>query len=144
MPVISNTDIVKCPRLLPDREAPYRLAGVYELWADGCRVEFVLDWGDSYLVFQPDADTDSFCAQFFDTKFDPRPEHRSVGSAEPWAQYVDKPCSKTWGVVNPQGYCDSIMICFGGIFHPNIMLYVIGSSITVFSRWRTTMVEKEG
>jgi Family of unknown function (DUF6334) len=132
MTAIARPLNVERPLLLPDRDIPYRLQDVFELLEDGCRLELVLSWGDSYLLFRVDEDTDSLLAQFQEGAFGPQPAYRSVLAASPWRELVGKECFWTWVAVNQQGYCDGALLSFEGVV-PNVLLNAICSSVTV---WR--------
>jgi len=120
------------PELLPDRDVPYRLLGVYERTEDGIRDDLVLAWQDSHLWFRADADTDTIEVGFHESRFEPTSEFHSLEAVPPWIDFLGHDCGWTWCAVNQQGYFDSILISFDGIV-PNVMLHVIGSSIKVFT-----------
>ena len=119
------------PALLPDREAPYVLRGVYERVVDGCRIELVLQWDGGYLVFRAETDTDSLEADYHEGDLTSSRKYRPLGSVSPWAEYIGKECGWTWIAFNQQGYCDSALISFDGIV-PCVLLNVMASSIDVF------------
>jgi hypothetical protein len=90
--------------LLPPREAPYHLQGVYERVLDGCREEFILDLDGSYLEVRVDENTDTLHPQFHGTgfnsssgyrKYEPG-GYRSLRSVWPWEQWIGKECGWTW------------------------------------------------
>ena len=120
------------PLLLPQREAPYCLRGVFELVLDGCRNEVVLDLGECYFVIRVNQDIDALDVQFLDTKFTPNSKYCSINSITPWNSFVGKEYGWSWIAINQQGYNDSIMLSFASII-PSILLHVIASSIRIFS-----------
>jgi hypothetical protein len=118
------------PTLVPDRDAPYRLGGVFELVVDGCRDELVLALDHATLKFRPDPDTDSLDVQFADADFQPLPNHRPLtGTA--LDRFAGSEFGWSWLAVNQQGFCDSAMLSFNGIT-PNVLIHVIGSSVMIF------------
>jgi hypothetical protein len=122
----------RSPALLPDREDPYVLRDVYERTLEGCRAEIVLKWDGGYLLFRAESDTDSLEADYREGAFAPSGDYRSLRSASPWRDYIDKMCGWTWLAVDQEGYCDSALLSFDGSI-PCILLNVMASSITVFS-----------
>jgi hypothetical protein len=123
------------PTLLPSRDAPYVLGGVYEEMADGFRHEIILDFGECYLLVHVDEDTDALGVQFGDSSFKPSPACNKVSSDAPWCRWVGKECEWTWVAVNQQGYYDTVLFSFDGIV-PSVLLHAIGSSIWIFSTVR--------
>lgn len=123
------------PLLLPNRDKPYRLDDVFEKVICGfCRAELILNFGDCWLCLKADPDFDTITAQFHRKKFSSARRYHSIGSQEPWRQYLNQNIGWTWIGVNQQGYWDSILINFDfRAIVPNILLYVMGSSIAVFS-----------
>jgi hypothetical protein len=118
------------PVLVPDRDAQYRLRGVYESIVDGCRDELVLAFDGASLTFRADPDTDTLESRFAGTEFRPSPDHRPL-SGSAFDRAAGTELGWSWLALNQQGYCDSALLSFGGIT-PNILVHVIGSSIRVF------------
>ena len=118
--------------LLPQRDRPYCLRGVFEHVVEECRNELVFDLADCYLLLRVEEDFDSLGIQFLETEFNPQSGYRSLNSVSPWNRFMGKECGWTWMGINQQGYVDSVMLSFAGII-PNILLHVIASSIKVFS-----------
>ena len=56
--------------LLPEREEPYRLEAVYELYRDGCRSEIVLRFEGGHLRFRVDEDDDTIGFEFHAEDFE--------------------------------------------------------------------------
>lgn len=118
------------PTLVPERDAPYRLGGVFELVVDGCRDELVLAFDHATLVFRADPDTDALDVRYLEADFHPLPEHRSLTSTA-FDQFFGAELGWSWLAINQQGYCDTALLSFNGII-PNVMAHVIASSIAVF------------
>ncbi len=118
------------PMLVPERDAPYRLNGVFEVLVDGCRDELVLAFEHATLAFRPDPDTDALEVRFSDADFQPSADHHALtGSA--LDRFAGVELGWSWLAVNQQGYCDSAMLSFDGIT-PNVLIHVIGSSVMIF------------
>lgn len=120
------------PTLLPARESPYFLRGVYQRVVDTCRQELILDWGVGYLALYADEDTDSLDAQLHEEKWVPLPAYQGLENQSPWDRLMGKECGWTWVALNQQGFWDSALFSFDGIV-PTILLQVIASSIEVFT-----------
>jgi hypothetical protein len=118
------------PLLLPERDQPYRLRAVYEKIVHGCRDQLLLDFGDCFLRFSVDADTDSISSEFQARALASKRGYRSIGDAAPWKDYVNETCGWTWLAVNQQGYWDTILISFETVI-PNLLLHAIASSLYV-------------
>ena len=116
--------------LLPDRDEPYGLVEVYEKLKYGLRDEIILDFGDCFLQFGVNPDTDSIVPRFHGRKFASRRGYRSVGGAAPWSRYLGEECGWTWLAINQQGYWDTALISFDAVI-PNILLNVMASSLYV-------------
>jgi len=117
--------------LLPEREEDYVLKDVFEKEVYGTRAELIFDFGDCYLKFGVDNDTDQIVPEFNAIAFRKGKTHRSLQRAEPWKQAVGQRIGWTWLAMNQQGYCDTAMLSFGDIV-PSIMLHVLGSSVQIF------------
>jgi Family of unknown function (DUF6334) len=120
------------PLLIPDRDEPYRLHDVFEKLVDGCRDEIVLDFGDSFLRFRVDVDTDAIIGRFYVQPFEVSRGYQRVGAAVPWGKHLNKAIGWTWSAINQQGYWDTVLISFDTVV-PNILLNVMASSLYVFT-----------
>ncbi|GEM_PF-4878767 len=119
------------PDILPERDAPFRLRGVYETKTDGCRDELVLDLDGASLTFKADPDTDAIDAFCTDGDFHPSGGQKPLADS-PFDPFAGAELGWTWLATNQQGYCDSALLSFNGIV-PNLMVHVIGSAIRVFA-----------
>lgn len=64
--------------VLPERDEPYRLEAVYELFRDGCRSEIVLQFDGGSLRFRSDEDDDTIDFDFRDGEFGLSRDYKSV------------------------------------------------------------------
>ena len=129
--------LIHDPMLLPPRDAPYYLRFAYELVADGCRQEIVLDWGDSHLVVLVDPDWDTLNAHFHGHAFAPTAAYHAITARSPWDRLIGKECDWTWVALNKQGYCDLMVLSFDAIL-PQVLLHAIASSIEILTVTKTT------
>lgn len=118
------------PQLVPDREDGYRLVGVYETLADGCRVELVLAFDGGTLTLRADPDFDTVEPRFDPPGLDPAAGHRPL-SGTAFDRFVGAELGWSWLAVNQQGYRDTALLSFDGVV-PNVMVHVIGSSVRVY------------
>ena len=120
------------PLLVPDRDEPYYLHDVFEKIVLGCRDEIVLDFGDCFLRFKVDANTDTIAGRFHGKAFAVKRGYRRIGATAPWKQYLNQECGWTWLAINQQGYWDTVLLSFDAVV-PNILLNVMASSVYVFA-----------
>lgn len=66
--------------LLPEREEPYRLEAVYELFKDRCRSEIVLQFDGGFLQVRAEEEDDTIGFDFHSEEFERSREHRSLVS----------------------------------------------------------------
>jgi hypothetical protein len=118
------------PALVPDRDDGYRLVGVYETVADGCRVELILAFDGGTLTFRADPDYDTI-----ETRFDATDLHPSEAqlplSGTAFDRFVGAELGWSWSAVNQQGYRDTVLLSFDGVI-PNVAAHVIASSVEVY------------
>ena len=132
MNVLDESLVTTDPMLLPSRDEPYVLKGVFEKTVHGCRDAVVLDLGDCCLRIGVNIDYDTLLFRFQSRPFRPSKRWASLRDASPWKECTGKECGWTWLAVNQQGYLDTALISFDGI-EPSIMLQAIASSIEVFT-----------
>lgn len=106
------------------------LQSVWQVHTDGSLDKLVLDFGRASLVVLADENDDSIDVVSTETA-----DVGDVGVVdgshlEPWSRFIGKPFGWGWVTVNQQGYCDGLLLSFGGIF-PQVALNVIASSIKV-------------
>jgi hypothetical protein len=105
------------------------LRAVRQVWTEGSLERLVLDFGPVSLVVTADENDDSIdiaapvAAELRDGGVD-------ASRLEPWKDFIGKLFSWGWVAVNQQGYCDGLLLSFGGIV-PQLCLNVIASSIKV-------------
>jgi hypothetical protein len=119
---------------LPERNPPFVLRRVFQATVDGCRSDVLFDFGDGFLRVHVNENDDTLSASFLDpaayadAEFEAGSRWSDFGE---FREYIGRSCGLTWQAVNSQGYCDSILIAFGGIV-PDVMLHALASSILLF------------
>ena len=104
------------------------LQAVWQVQTEGCLGEFLFSFGSNTLSVSVVEEDDSIeisasVATDSANRFD-------VSGQEPWSMFLGKPFGWGWLTVNQQGYCDGVLLSFGGIM-PQVMLNVVASSIKV-------------
>ena len=89
----------------------------------------IVDFGARLLVVSAVPDDDTIDFQFADPTSLP-PGSVEVSQLAPWKDYVGVPFGWGWITVSQQGYCDGVLLSFGGIF-PQVVLSVVASSIKI-------------
>ena len=103
------------------------LRNVWRVREEGCLVRVILDFGQISLTIgaRPEDDTVELWthqgATVAKTGVD-------AIKSEPWSSFVGKPFDWGWVTINQQGYCDGVLLSFGGIT-PQMLLNVAASSI---------------
>jgi hypothetical protein len=106
------------------------LRAAWEVYIEGSLDRVVLDFGQISLVVAADENDDSIDITATETA-----DLRGVGGVDrslvdPWNNLIGKPFGWGWVTVNQQGYCDGLLLSFGGIV-PQVLLNVIASSIKI-------------
>ncbi|HKT10307.1 MAG TPA: DUF6334 family protein [Terriglobia bacterium] len=106
------------------------LVSVWQCRMEGSLDRVVLDFDGASLVILADENDDSI-----DLTLSNESDRRSVGDVDasgldPWRSFIGMSFGWGWVTVNQQGYCDGVLLSFGGIF-PQIALNVVASSIKV-------------
>jgi hypothetical protein len=87
----------------------------------------VLGFGAVTLVISADENDDTVNITLSET---PDLAGLDISHLEPWRNLTGRPFGWGWVTVNQQGYCDGLLLSFGGIV-PLLALNVIASSIKV-------------
>jgi hypothetical protein len=106
------------------------LRSVRQVYTEGTLDRIVFGFGQVSLVVVADENDDSIEVTTADT--DGLQDSGGVDGSrsEPWRELIGKPFGWGWVTVNQQGYCDGLLLSFGGIV-PQVALNVIASSIKV-------------
>jgi len=106
------------------------LRAVWQVYTEGSMDKLVFDFGQISLIVAADENDDSIDIAVAGPN-GPAPVGGVDGSQlPPWNNIVGKPFGWGWVTVNQQGYCDGLLLGFGGIV-PQIALNAIASSIKV-------------
>ena len=106
------------------------LQAVWRVDTDGTLDRLVFDFGRVSLVVVAKENDDSIDISAADTSGLSSAGSVDGGHTEPWNHLVGKSFGWGWVTVNQQGYCDGLLLSFGGIV-PQIFLNVIASSIKI-------------
>lgn len=104
------------------------LHGVWYLRRDDDLIEVVLDFGSVALIVGAVSDDDTIdfkCANLSDLTQAGREQASEIDG---WQEFVGMPFGWGWIALNQQGYCDGLLLSFGGI-QPNVLLHVVASEI---------------
>jgi hypothetical protein len=106
------------------------LQSVWQCGTEGSLDRVALDFDGASLVILADENDDSI-----DITLSEQTDQRNISDVDasdldPWRGFVGMPFGWGWVTVNQQGYCDGVLLSFGGIF-PQIALNVVASSIKV-------------
>lgn len=111
------TDSCQCPDLRKVREVR----------TEGSLDHIVLDFGGMCLLVSANQDDDSIHVERVHSA-GKGAQGLDVSSHDPWVSFIGKPFGWGWATVNQQGYCDGVLLSFGGIF-PGVLLNVVASSL---------------
>jgi hypothetical protein len=112
---------------LIDRQS---LKAVWQLYTFGSLEKVVLDFDTVSLIVVADGNDDSIDITATDTTEVRNPDCVDGSHLEPWNNFIGRPFGWGWITINQQGYCDGLLLSFGGIV-PQLVLNVIASSIKV-------------
>ncbi len=106
------------------------LKAVWKIYTDGSLDKLVLDFGTVSLIVVADGNDDSIEITAADTPDVCNTDGVDGSDLEPWNSFIGRPFGWGWITINQQGYCDGLLLSFGGIV-PQLVLNVIASSIKV-------------
>ena len=106
------------------------LQAVWQIYTEGSLRTLVLDFGSVSLMVIADENDDSIDFRIADETDLRNGVSVDVSHQEPWNSFIGTPFGWGWVTVNQQGYCDGLLLSFGGIV-PQLVLNVIASSIKV-------------
>lgn len=109
---------------------PEKLSVVRERVVDKCREALSLEFTTKRLVFTANPDADTIDVRCEDIQSSNSSAWKRANAREPWKSLIGSAFRWGWITVNQQRYCDGVILSFDDLL-PTIMLYVIGSSITV-------------
>lgn len=106
------------------------LQAVWHAYTEGSLERRALDFGQISLMVVADENDDSLDVTVAGTTGLRKAGCVDASRLEPWRGVIGKRFGWGWVTVNQQGYCDGLLLSFGGIV-PQIALNVIASSIKV-------------
>jgi hypothetical protein len=105
------------------------LRAVWQIESDACLDRIFLEFETVSLIVSAVPDDDSVDFEFGQLAAD-KSQALDVSAQPQWKDLVGTPFGWGWVTVNQQGYCDGLLLSFGGIC-PQVILNVAGSSIKV-------------
>ena len=105
------------------------LQAVQYFYTDASLDRLVLDFGAIWLVIEADENDDSVDLMIVQSGV---LDAKSVSGnhLDVWKDCIGKPFGWGWITINQQGYCDGLLLSFGGIV-PQVVVSVVASSIKV-------------
>lgn len=103
------------------------LLAVWRVRNEGCLVRVILDFGQISLIIEARSEDDTV-EIWTDQGSTVAKTGVDAGKSKPWSGLIGKPFGWGWVTINQQGYCDGVLLSFGGIT-PQIFLNVVASSI---------------
>ena len=104
------------------------LRAVSQICTQGSVEKLVFDFGNLLLVVAVDENDDSVDISTASAASLKDVTDGSAGQFKPWRDFIGKRFGWGWLTINQQGYCDGLLLSFGGIV-PQVFLNVIASSI---------------
>jgi hypothetical protein len=106
------------------------LRSVWQRHTEGCLDRIVLNFDGAAFVILADENDDSIDVALLEDTNGRNMNELDASDLDPWRSFITRPLGWGWVTVNQQGYCDGLLLSFGGIF-PQIALNVVASSIKV-------------
>jgi hypothetical protein len=106
------------------------LQAVWQIHTEGSLDKLVFDFGSNALIVSADESDDSIELSVSAVADSHEAGSVNVSHREPWSGFIGTSFGWGWLTVNQQGYCDGLLLSFGGIV-PQIVLNVIASTIKV-------------
>jgi hypothetical protein len=117
------------PKLSAFHEIGHKpLRGVWHVTELACLDRVILNFGLVSLIVAAAANDDSIDFVISKTADLTAMPRQDVSESVFWKESVGQPFGWGWVTVNQQGYCDGLLISFGGM-EPQIIANVIASSI---------------
>lgn len=107
-----------------------RLRAVWQIVDDTDLDRIIFDFDVRSLIVSAVHDNDTVNFEFADETNVDKSDGVEVSKLSPWKDFVGVSFGWGWVTVNQQGYCDGLLLSFGGIV-PQIVLTVMASSIEV-------------
>lgn len=104
------------------------LRAIWHVSEYSCLDRVILDFGLVSLIVAAISDDDSIDFTIWKTVDLLTMPRQDVSQSAFWKESVGRPFGWGWVTVNQQGYCDGLLISFGGI-EPQIVMNVMASSI---------------
>jgi len=106
------------------------LHAVWKVYTEASLDRLILDFGLVSLIIVADENDDSIDITVAETVDMSSTGGVDGSNLEPWKSLIGESFGWGWVTVNQQGYCDGLLLSFGGIV-PQLLINVIASSIKV-------------
>jgi hypothetical protein len=106
------------------------LRAVWRFEDEACLGRIILDFDPLSLVVSAATDDDTIDFEAVHTASSDKSGGIDASGLLPWKDFIGVPFGWGWVTVNQQGYCDGLMLSFGGIL-PQVVLNVVASSLRV-------------
>jgi hypothetical protein len=106
------------------------LRAVWQASADGCLDQIIFDFDHCSLIVSAKQDDDSIDFNVVVATSVDRTSGDDASQLPEWKDLIAVPFGWGWVTVNQQGYCDGLLLSFGGIV-PQVVLSIVASSIVV-------------
>ena len=100
----------------------------------------IFEFEKGALVVEGDPDDDSIEIRLVNQGEFASTQAVEVSHLDPWAPFIGKPFGWGWITVNQQGYCDGLLLSFGGI-DPQLLLTVAASALVVSTIMRRKLTK---
>ncbi|SRR5213593_273957 len=107
------------------------LRSVRQIYTEGCLDRIVLDFDSVSLLVTADENDDSIDFKIANVADVGNVSGIDASCLEPWVAFIGKRFGWGWITMNQQGYCDGLLLSFGEIIFPQLVLNVMASSIEV-------------
>jgi hypothetical protein len=100
----------------------------------------IFDFDRDALVVEGNPDDDSIEIRLVNRGEFQNTQAVEASHQDPWTCFIGKPFGWGWVTVNQQGYCDGVLLSFGGI-DPQLLLTVAASALVVSTITRHQFTE---
>jgi hypothetical protein len=104
------------------------LRAVWQMEDNACLARIIFDFGLLSLIVSATPDDDS--VDFEVAASSDKTGGVDASQLSPWKDFIGVPFGWGWVTVNQQGYCDGLLLSFGGVV-PQVILSIVASSVKV-------------
>jgi Family of unknown function (DUF6334) len=104
------------------------LLAVFGSHVHGSLARRVLDFGDMSLVIEAEPEFDTVAIAVDRSGAIPYGDGVNASGSKPWKSFIGQPFGWGWIAMNQQGYCDGVLLSFGGIA-AQVLVSVVASRL---------------